>query len=163
MPSAAETFTELTGRLDYPMLVVTAAAGDELAGCLVGFSTQCSIDPARFLVCLSEKNRTFAVAQRTDALAVHFLAADAGDLAELFGSETGDDLDKFSRCRWSPGPRGLPILDRCDRWFAGQILDRHDLGDHRGYLLDPFAAHDAGGGDNLAFSQVKRLAPGHEA
>ncbi|HEY3729307.1 MAG TPA: flavin reductase family protein [Solirubrobacteraceae bacterium] len=163
MPSATKIFTELTGRLDYPMLVVTAAASDELAGCLVGFSTQCSIDPARFLVCISDKNRTFELAQRSDALAVHFLGADAADLARLFGGQTGDELDKFSRCRWHAGPHGLPIIDRCDRWFAGRILDRRELGDHWGYLLEPFAAQDAGGGDNLAFSQVKQLTPGHEA
>lgn len=35
--------------LDYPMLIVTTRSGGELDGCLVGFSTQCSIDPARFL------------------------------------------------------------------------------------------------------------------
>jgi flavin reductase (DIM6/NTAB) family NADH-FMN oxidoreductase RutF len=51
MTSASETFTKIMGSLDYPMLVVTAAAAGERAGCLVGFATQASIDPARFLVC----------------------------------------------------------------------------------------------------------------
>ena len=38
------------GALDYPMYVVTAAgAGAEWDGCLVGFATQCSIDPARWV------------------------------------------------------------------------------------------------------------------
>jgi len=35
------------------MIIITAAADGVLGGCLVGFQTQCSIDPARFLVCLS--------------------------------------------------------------------------------------------------------------
>ena len=55
-----EQFEELVATLDPPMFVVTARAGDERDGCLVGFATQCSIDPPRFFVCLSEKNRTFA-------------------------------------------------------------------------------------------------------
>ena len=46
-----------------------------------------------------------------DALAVHFLPDSADDLAELFGSQTGDTVDKFARCRWHPGPAGLPILE----------------------------------------------------
>jgi flavin reductase (DIM6/NTAB) family NADH-FMN oxidoreductase RutF len=163
MASAAESFSKLTGRLDYPMLVVTAAAEGERAGCLVGFSTQCSIDPARFLVCVSDKNHTFSIARRGDALAVHLLGSDAEDLAALFGSETGDEVDKFTRCRWHPGPRGLPILDSCDRWFAGEIRQRHGFGDHCGYVLEPFAVHDEDGSDSLSFSQVKRLTPGHEA
>ena len=44
---------ELVSELDYPMFIVTCADERERAGCLVGFATQCSIDPPRFLVCLS--------------------------------------------------------------------------------------------------------------
>jgi flavin reductase (DIM6/NTAB) family NADH-FMN oxidoreductase RutF len=163
MSSASEAFSELAGSLDYPMLVVTTAASDQRAGCLVGFSTQCSIDPARFLVCLSDKNHTFRVAEWATALAVHVLAADAIDLARLFGTQTGDQVDKFARCRWHEGPRGLPLLDDCDRWFAGEIIERWVLGDHAGYVLEPFAAHDRGPASLLAFSQVKDLEPGHKA
>jgi flavin reductase (DIM6/NTAB) family NADH-FMN oxidoreductase RutF len=163
MPTAAETFTRLTGDLDYPMLVVTTVADGERAGCLVGFSTQCSIDPARYVVCLSDKNHTFRVAQRAGAMAIHFLPAGATDLAQLFGSQTGDQLDKFGLCSWHEGPRGLPILDRSDRWFAGEILRRCAVGDHWGYVLEPFAAHDGGATATLSFSQVKHLTPGHEA
>src|SRR3954447_21047402 len=92
---------ELISELDYPMFIVTASAGGERAGCLVGFATQCSIDPLRFLVCLSDKNRTFRVAQRAEMLAVHLVPEEAEWLAELFGSQTGDRVDKFSRCPWT--------------------------------------------------------------
>lgn len=164
MSGTEATFNALTGELDYPMLVVTTCAGDERAGCLVGFSTQCSIDPARYLVCLSDKNRTTRLARSATALAVHFLPAGAGDLAELFGSETGDDVDKFARCEWHSGPGDLPILARCGRWFAGRILERHALGDHIGHLLEPVAAADEGSeGGTFSFHRAKRLEPGHPA
>jgi flavin reductase (DIM6/NTAB) family NADH-FMN oxidoreductase RutF len=161
--SAAETFIKITGDLDYTMLVVTTVAGEDRAGCLVGFSTQVSIDPPRYLVCLSDKNRTTRVAEHATALAVHFLPDTAEDLAELFGSETGDSTDKFARCRWQSGPGGLPILDACGRWFAGEILERRTLGDHIGYLLEPFAAADEDRGGTFAFHRAKRLDPGHQA
>src|SRR5215208_8451384 len=77
----ADAVHELISELDYPMFIVTAASGDERAGCLVGFATQCSIHPPRFLVCLSDKNRTFRVAQGADLLAVHFVPASAHGLA----------------------------------------------------------------------------------
>ena len=144
------------------MLVVTTAAGGELTGCLVGFATQTSIDPSRFLVLISDKNRTCRVAERADALAVHLVPADRGDLAELFGGETGDEADKFARAKWREGPDGLPLLDGCPTWFAGRILDRIPLGDHVGHLLDPFDGHDAGD-DWLGFARAKRIEPGHEA
>jgi len=161
--TVTETFIEMTGRLNYPMLLVTTATDGERAGCLVGFSTQSSIDPPRFIACLSDKNHTQRVASRADALAVHFLPPDAEDLAELFGSETGDEVDKFARCRWHPGPLGLPIIDRCRSWFVGRILERHPLGDHVAFILEPVAAVDDGGSEHLTFSDVKHLEPGHEA
>ena len=163
MASPADTFAELTGDLDYYMLVVTTAAPDERSGCLVGFATQCSIDPPRFLVCLSDKNHTTRVAAQANALAVHFLPDTAGHLAELFGSETGDRIDKFKRCRWHAGPAGLPILDECGRWFAGRVLERQRLGDHIGHLLEPFEAARDDRTDTFAFRRAKRLEPGHEA
>ena len=45
-----EAFEKLVSLLDYPMFVVTTRAGDESAGCLVGFASQVSIRPPRFLV-----------------------------------------------------------------------------------------------------------------
>ena len=113
------SFDRIVAALDYPMLVATAAAGGERAGCLVGFATQCSIDPPRFLVCLSKANRTYRVACDADAIAVHFVPVEAAALAALFGEETGDSVDKFTRCRWRPGPGG-PVLEDCRQWYAGR-------------------------------------------
>jgi flavin reductase (DIM6/NTAB) family NADH-FMN oxidoreductase RutF len=161
MEDAERAFHELTGQLDYSMLIVTTAAGGQRAGCLVGFSTQCSVDPPRYLVCLSERNRTLRVAEHSEGLIVHFPGADQGSLVELFGGETGDDVDKFARCDWHEGPMGLPLLDDCERWFAARILDRFALGDHVGFLLAPFAAASGGDGGSFLFHRAKRVEPGH--
>lgn len=160
---ARRAFHRLTGELDYPMFIATTRAGDQRAGCLLGFATQCSIDPPRFLLCLSDKNRTCRVAMRASALAVHFVPASATQLAELFGGTTGDEVDKFARCEWREGPDGLPILAECDNWFAGTILTRHDLGDHVGFLLDPIAASSGTPLDEFTFHRARRIEPGHEA
>src|SRR3954462_8022729 len=104
MAAAEETFQRLVAQLDYPMFIATVAAGGERSGCLVGFATQVSIRPGRFLVCLSEKNHTFRVAQRATHVGVHFVPAEREDLAELFGGETGDEVDKFARTSWHEGP-----------------------------------------------------------
>ena len=161
--SVPETFEGLVGELDYPMFIVTAAAGGERSGCLVGFATQTSIDPPRFLVCLSVKNRTYRVARRADVLGVHLVPAEATELAELFGGETGDEVDKFARAPWRDGPEGVPILADCPSWFVGRVLDRVDAGDHVGFLLEPVAAaHDLAGG-GMDFQRVRGIEAGHEA
>jgi flavin reductase (DIM6/NTAB) family NADH-FMN oxidoreductase RutF len=154
---------ELVSTLDYPMFVVTAAADGELAGCLVGFTTQASIDPPRFLVCLSDKNRTFRVAARTDTLVVHLVPSDADELAGLFGGETGDEVDKFARCAWQPGPGGAPLLDGCPNWFAGRVVERMTAGDHQAILLEPFESHSTRDAGQFNFHRAKRIDPGHEA
>jgi len=150
------------GELDYPMFIVTVAGGGERSGCLIGFATQASIDPARFLICLSDKNRTYRVAQRAEVVGVHVVPADRDDLAELFGSHTGDEIDKFEHCAWHEGPAGVPIVEGCDNWFAGRLLERLEAGDHQAILLEPF---DVGAGEpsQLSFHRAKRLDPGHEA
>ena len=156
-------FEDIVGELDYPMLIVTAAAGGERAGCLVGFATQTSISPPRFLVCLSEKNRTFRVAREAEALGVHFLSADSDDLAELFGGETGDDVDKFADVEWRPGPHGVPLLERCRNRFVGRVVERLPAGDHTAFLLEPVAAERGSGEDEFTFHRAKRIDAGHEA
>ena len=151
------------GRLDYPMFIATTSSGGERAGCLVGFATQCSIDPARFLVCMSDKNRTTRLLEGGDAMVVHLVPEDAGHIVELFGGETGDETDKFARCDWRPGPEGMPVLSDCPSWFAGRIVERAPLGDHVGHVLEPFAGEDASAGGWFPFSRAKEIEPGHEA
>jgi flavin reductase (DIM6/NTAB) family NADH-FMN oxidoreductase RutF len=162
MTDAAQTFLKLASALDYPVFIVTATDGERREGCVIGFATQSSLRPARFLACLSRANRTFRLAQDVDALAVHLVPREETELVELFGGETGDDVDKFERCAWTAGPRGLPILDACPSWFAGAICSRHDLGDHMGFLLDPFEARYEPG-EWAYFQRVKYVDPGHPA
>jgi flavin reductase (DIM6/NTAB) family NADH-FMN oxidoreductase RutF len=150
------------GELDYPMFIVTAATRGARAGCLVGFATQCSIEPVRFIVCLSDKNRTFRVAQDASVLVVHVVPEGADELAELFGSETGDEVDKFTRCSWSPGPEGAPVLDDCGNWFAGRILERVPAGDHWAFLLEPMRGADDPGERAFMFHEAQWIDPGHE-
>jgi flavin reductase (DIM6/NTAB) family NADH-FMN oxidoreductase RutF len=156
-------FDRLVGQLDYPMAIVTCTGSQgERSGCLVGFHTQCSIDPPRYLVCLSQANHTFTVARGADVLAVHFPSTGERAVAELFGEETGDALDKFARCAWHDGPGGAPVLDGVESWFAGRVVERVDLGDHTGYVLDPIDGR-AGEVDQLGFQAVKDMPPGHPA
>jgi flavin reductase (DIM6/NTAB) family NADH-FMN oxidoreductase RutF len=158
----AALFNALVGHLEYSMFIVTARAGDERLGCLVGVATQTSIDPPRFLVCLSHANRTYRRGHDTGVLGVHCVPADANDLAELFGGETGDEVDKFARCAWHDGPGGVPIIERCQNWFVGHVVNRIQAGDHDAFLLEPIAAQ-AGEQEDFTFHRAKRIEAGHPA
>jgi flavin reductase (DIM6/NTAB) family NADH-FMN oxidoreductase RutF len=157
-----DPFEDLVSDLTYPMFVVTARDGGERAGCLVGFTTQCSIDPPRFLVCISKANRTHDVAAGARVLAVHLLAEGERDLAERFGAETGDVADKFEGLNVEAGPEEVPVLADVERWFAGAVLERLDLGDHTGMVLEPIAGDAESAAEPLDFQQVADIDPGHE-
>jgi flavin reductase (DIM6/NTAB) family NADH-FMN oxidoreductase RutF len=154
---------ELFDRLDYPLLIVTAATGSERAGCLVGFSTQCSLDPVRFIVCISKANRTYRVARGTSHLAVHFVPRAAKGLARLFGGSTGDDLDKFAQCDWVHGPHGLPILGACPDHFVGRVVSEVDSGDHVAFHLAPEESFSEGTTPLLTFQDARDIEAGHPA
>ena len=150
------------------MFVLTTRASTEddgeRSGCLIGFASQCSIDPPRFAVWVSEKNHTFAVAKASTHLGVHVLPRDdRAGLAELFGGETGDEVDKFARCAWHEGPGGVPILDDCASWFVGRVVWRADAGDHDLFLLEPVVAESGTGEREFSFHRAKRIEAGHEA
>jgi flavin reductase (DIM6/NTAB) family NADH-FMN oxidoreductase RutF len=154
----------LTSELDYPMVIVTTVADGERSGCLVGFHTQCSIDPARWAVWISKANHTHRVAQRASMLAVHFLSVDDRDLAELFGEETGDEVDKFAHCEWTEGPDGVPVLDQIPNRFVGRVRDTlEDDCDHQCFIVDMADVEHQHPLRQLGFQAARGLEPGHPA
>ncbi|MDX6593111.1 MAG: hypothetical protein QOJ13_2307 [Gaiellales bacterium] len=158
---AERDFLEFGRGRDAPMYIVTATNGRERAGCLIGFATQVSISPGRFLACVSVKNHTHGVAADARRLAVHAVPRDRKDIAELFGGQTGDEVDKFALCAWTPADDGTPLLDHCPGRFIGDVIERFDLGDHTGHLLRPVAAWPDDG-PQLTMRHAMEIDPGHE-
>jgi flavin reductase (DIM6/NTAB) family NADH-FMN oxidoreductase RutF len=164
-------FDDLVARLDTGMVVVTVAVGDERDGCLVGFHSQASIHPRRYVLWLSVENRTYRLAADPGAthLGVHVLSASDLDLARRFGGATEDDagVDKLAGIPWTAGPGGVPLLDAAPERFAGRILSRQPVadGDHVPFLLEPVEAASAGGAAEppLRLHQATDIDPGHPA
>ncbi|MEU5595354.1 flavin reductase family protein [Streptomyces sp. NPDC020298] len=150
-----------TRRLDPDMCVVTAAAGEERSGCLVGFSSQCSLEPVRFVVWLSKVNHTYRVALDAECLAVHLLTREQYEVAALFGGETGDRVDKFAGVPWTRGHGGAVVLQDAAAWFVGTVVGRVDGGDHVGFLLDPVQWGEGRAGTLLRLGDALAIEPGH--
>ena len=150
--------------LDPSLLVVTAVAGGERGGCVVGFHTQSSIEPRRYAVWLSMANHTYRVARRADVLGLHFLTAADHDLASLFGGSTSDTVDKFARCSWEPGPGGVPLLRRCPNRVAVRIVAvLDDIGDHVCFVTEPISGDRDATFTPLHLSDGTDIDAGHDA
>jgi flavin reductase (DIM6/NTAB) family NADH-FMN oxidoreductase RutF len=133
-----EGFDGLVRDLDPPMLIVTTATADTRGGCLVGFHSQCGIESRQYAVWISKANRTHAIASSAEVFAVHVLDSTHHALAELFGGQTGDEIDKFALCAWTEGPGGVPLLDECPNRFVAQSVSFTEVGaDHSCLVLAP--------------------------
>lgn len=155
---------DVVAGLDPAMAIVTTVSGGERAGCLVGFHTQCSIDPPRYVVWLSKANHTFRVALHAEHFAVHFPAEGSAELPRLFGTESGDTTDKFIRCAWSEGPGGVPVLTDCpNRLLARRVALLDEGSDHVCLVLAPTEVVATASFRPLRLSHVAHLRPGHDA
>ena len=163
-PAQDEAFDRFIEPLDPALVIVTTVHDGERAGCIVGFHTQCSIEPRRYAIWLSKANHTCRVALHAEHFAVHFLSKDDRDLAELFGTTSGDTTDKFARCEWSAGPEGVPLLDRCPRRIVVRRTGLLDEGsDHVCFAGEPIEVGTAGSFVPMRLSDVADLDPGPEA
>lgn len=158
-----DEFNAFVDGLDYPLYVVTTVAGDERSGCLVGFTTQVSIDPPQMLVCISKANHTHAVALDAEVLAVHLLSPDQQELATLFGEETGDEVDKLARCSWHAGPGGVPVVEGTARHLVGRVLRKLPFADHTGFLLEPVEVAVTAAPVAYTLEDAEDMEPGHPA
>jgi len=161
---STSSFESIMTSLDRPMVVVTTVVGQERGGCLVGFHAQSSIEPERYSLWLSKANHTYRLALRATYLAIHFLARDDLPLAELFGTLSGDQVDKLSRTDTETAVDGLPLLVQCPNRL---VVRRHALldegGDHVCTVTEVVDAHSTGPFEPLLLSHVQHLVPGHEA
>lgn len=156
-------FERLVGSIDPPVFVLTAHDGSERSGCLVGFATQVSIRPPRFLAMVSKLNHTYPIAMSTPAVVVHVLREGDHEVARHFGGLTGDEVDKFAGIDVVDGPALAPVIVGLD-WFAGRVLRHVDLGDHVGLLLAPHDGSAARADQaQLGMGDVDDIDPGHPA
>jgi len=159
-----DAFDSLMVGADPSMVIVTTADGAERAGCLVGFHAQSGIEPGNLSVWLSKANHTFRVAVFADHLAVHFPRAGDIELATTFGTLSGDEHDKFARCRWRPGPGGVPLLEDCPNVVVGRKLALLDTrSDHVCVVIEPLDARFEDPFAPLRLSDVEHLQAGHAA
>jgi flavin reductase (DIM6/NTAB) family NADH-FMN oxidoreductase RutF len=161
---ADKSFEDFMGMLDGPVFVVTTQSDGHASGCLVSFATQTSVRPPSFLVVVPRTSHTREVASESGHLAVHVLSQHDVALAELFSSQTDDQINKFDRCSWRAGPNGMPILDDAIAWFVGRTAHWMEIGDHVAYLVEPVAGWVPESSDELLYlSDLDDLEPGSEA
>jgi len=102
----------------------------------------------------------YRLAAEATHMALHVVPEDRPELAELFGGETADDVDKLARVEWRPGPGDAPLIAGCP-YVAGPVRDRFEVGDHVAFVVD--VEVEEGSATPLPFERARAIDPGHEA
>ncbi len=157
-----DAFNSVMASVDTAMIVVTTAAEDELAGCLVGFHSQSSISAQQYCVWLSKANHTYRVSLRATHFGVHFLTQNDLAIAERFGTQSGEQTDKFAGLDVHLDEGGVPVIGDCpNRMVLERIATLDDGGDHVCITTRVQSTHTAGTFTPLRLSDVTHLDPGH--
>jgi flavin reductase (DIM6/NTAB) family NADH-FMN oxidoreductase RutF len=155
-------FDDLVSDINGAVVIVTVAVGDDRAGCLVGFHSQCSIHPPLHAVWMSSLNRTSQLVTQARFVAVHLLGETERDLAELFGGTTSDTVDKFAEVEWDRGPGDVPLLRRCPNRFVLEVARLLETGgDHRCVVGSPVDAERTRHTEPLRLAEVIGIDAGH--
>src|SRR5690625_7778177 len=93
-------FARLMTAENTSLIVVTTAADEVPAGCLVSYHTQASMTPQHYNFWLSKANHTYRVGLLATHFAVHFLTNDDLNLAHHFGAHSRSEERRVGKeCR----------------------------------------------------------------
>ena len=157
-------FDTLMAVADPPLVVLTTAAENKRAGCLIGFHGQSSMAPRHYCVWLSKANHTYLAGLRAGHFALHFLTEKDLGLAQRFGTLCGENIDKFEGLDLDTDQNGVPLLTECpNRLLLERVAVLDDGGDHVCLTTKVTSGQTGGPFVALRVSAVSHLEPGHDS
>lgn len=114
------------------LYVVSAAAGDRKAGCVVNTAVQVTSSPARISVAVNKENFTAGVIADAGAFAVTVIDQTA-DMIYIgnFGFRTSANFDKFERYEERQTSLGAPYVpEHAAALFSCRLVETLDVGTH---------------------------------
>lgn len=114
------------------LYVVSAAAGDRKAGCVVNTAVQVTSSPARISVAVNKENFTAGVIADAGTFAVTVIDQTA-DMIYIgnFGFRTSANFDKFERYEERPTALGAPYVpEHAAALFSCRLVETLDVGTH---------------------------------
>ena len=166
-PMNGDALLALCNSLDFPMAVVTAFDGREQSGCRGRFSHAVQHHAASLAGLHLDREPHLS---RRRALGVARAASAARRSARACGTlrrpdrRCGRGARKICIDRVARGAGGVAVLAGCD-WVAGHVLERIELGDHVGHLLDiaEIGMDHPQPATQLGSQHARDIHPGHPA
>ena len=118
--------------IGYGLYVVTSNDGKKDNGLIVNTVTQVTNSPNRIAVTINKENYSHHVIKQTGIMNINCLTVDAPfKVFEVFGFQSGRNVDKFADCEPLRSDNGLVFLPRYINSFMSLKVEQYvDLGTH---------------------------------
>lgn len=118
--------------LSHPIAIISVRNGEEMNGMTAAWVAQTSIDPPIGYVSISPARYTWEMMQKTDYFGVSVLSAGQERIAEIFGTKSGRDTNKFKTLGIDPffGVEKMPLIPETLAAFVCKKVHAVEIGDH---------------------------------
>lgn len=126
------------------VFVVSVDEAGKPSGMTAAWHTQCSADPALFMVSLSKGGNTHKLIQESKEFVVAVPNKELEDAVFLFGSTHGNDVDKFSASGLETEKAEFiksPLIKKATLNFECELFKEVDCGDHFIFIGKILAAY----------------------
>ncbi len=144
------------------VLVTTAAKGQTNIITLAWAGVVCSI-PLMIGLAIRPSRHSHSLLLDTPELVINLPRADQVEAADICGTSSGRDTDKFARTGWTavPGEEvAAPLIDECPINLECRVTQRLELGSHDLFICEVLHSHvDEEVLDDKGRVDFKRLGP----
>lgn len=132
--------------MTYGLYVLTACAGDEVAGGTVTWLSQASFTPPLVMAGLRRDGHVHPIVERAGGFAVNIVTADRAEIASAFFRPTKVEGDRINGYTFERGAvTGAPLLLDLPAWFEARLTDGVRRGDHTVFVAEVVACGFRGG------------------
>ena len=141
-------------RIGYGLYVVTSHDGAKDNGLIVNTVMQLTSDPMRVAVAINKLNYSHDTIRESGKMNVNCLTTEAPfKVFEVFGFQSGRDVDKFADCQPQRSENGLIVLPKyINAYFSLQVTDYVDLGTHGLFICAVEEAKVLSGAESMTYA-----------
>jgi flavin reductase (DIM6/NTAB) family NADH-FMN oxidoreductase RutF len=118
--------------ISHPVAIITTRSGEKINGMTAAWVAQTSIDPPIVYVSISPLRYTWEMVDGSDHFGVSLLGYGQEEIAEIFGTTSGRDRDKFGILGIEPfiALKDIPLIPSSVVAFVSKKIKCVEIGDH---------------------------------
>ena len=119
-------------KVQYGVYIITSAYGENMSGQLANAVMQVTAEPVEFAVCISKRNFTYGLIDRSGKFAITALSREAPfEFMGKFGFKSGRDVNKFENVSYSLSQDGIPLITQyVTAVYEFEVINKLDVQTH---------------------------------